>query len=119
MASPEKWLAVGGKVKHRLYGTGRVVQIESKKMLLVWVAFDRGDVKTLGITDPPVLRPRRWYDVTTRQVASIRCDICGARPVVVMASQRAPGDTWMTAQRCMDHRDNVDVVENTLPSDRV
>jgi hypothetical protein len=118
MASPEEWLAVGRQVKHRLYGTGRVVQVESKKMLLLWVAFDRGDVKTLGITNQPVLRPRRWYDVTTRPVSSIRCDVCGARPVVVMASQRA-GATWMTAQRCMDHRDNVDVVEDTLPSDCV
>lgn len=124
------WVRVGERVKHRHYGTGIIVQVESPRPLKsgkpsrrlphVWVQLDAGRVAELGLAaDQAFLRPRRWFDITTRRRRSFRCDVCGRHPVVVTAIQASPGGRSMTAQRCMDHRDSLDVFENTLPSDCV
>jgi hypothetical protein len=86
------WLQVDADVVHRVFGTGRVVDIAPiKGALVVFVEFDRGDVVAL---DPEWvgtdMRPRRWWDLTTRVRRSIRCDVCHGRPVVVtVAGPRA------------------------------
>jgi hypothetical protein len=128
--SAQDWVRVGQRVKHRYFGTGVIVQVQqppplksgkkSSRMPHVWVQLDVGRVAELGLpADHSALRPRRWFDITTRRRRTIRCDVCGGHPVVVTGTHVAVGAPSMTAQRCMDHQDNLDVMENTLPADRV
>lgn len=103
------WLSVGDRVKHKTFGTGTVVQMKAEKgMHHVWVELDRGDVTALGISPTAdFLRPRRWYDLTTRRRRSIRCDVCGGAPVVATALHSYPGATLDRTQVCSEHRDSL------------
>jgi hypothetical protein len=95
------WLQVGVDVVHPSFGTGRVVEIGlAKGAPVVWVEFDRGDVKML---DPEWatkhVRPRESSDRTTPTDQSIRCDVCHGHPVVVTVT-----DSKGTQQFCREHK---------------
>lgn len=95
------WLQVGADVVHRAFGTGRVVDIGPiKGALVVFVELDRGDVVAL---DPEWaeahMRPRKWWNLTTRVRRSIRCDVCHGRPVVVTVA-----GSKGTQQFCREHK---------------
>ncbi len=94
-------MEVGRAVVHSTFGTGTVVHVgEYKNAAAVWIDFDRGDRKML---DPTYAvnhtRLRSGKDKPTPVAASIRCDVCGRRPVVVTVA--GPDGTQ---QFCDDHR---------------
>ncbi len=94
------WLVEGADVVHPSHGTGTVALVgEHRHLPTVWVDFDYGERKGLAMKyavdllhrlDPGARR--------TRPRPGVRCDECGARPVVV----RHEGH-----QRCEAHRDGV------------
>lgn len=97
----EPWMEVGRQVVHSTFGTGTVVNVgEYKGAPAVWVDFDRGDRKVL---DPAYggqhVRSRTRGDKQTPITPSIRCDVCGGRPVVVTIAGPDGRD-----QFCDDHR---------------
>ena len=95
-------MTVGTEIIHSRFGTGTVVHIgKFKGADYVWVDLDRGDRKTL---DPeyatPHVRRRSPKDGKTPPSPEIRCDTCGARPVVVTIG----GPPNSTQQFCEDHQ---------------
>jgi hypothetical protein len=101
---PDGWLTDGAQVVHRAFGTGTVAHVGVyKNVRAVWVDFDAGMRKLLEIQHAlPYLRPRRPEDATSPTDPAQRCDVCGARPVVVTVS--GPSGT---SRACQAHRASV------------
>ena len=79
------WATVGTEIVHDTFGTGTVVEVgDYKGMPTVWVNFDPGSVKALALEyATSCVRPRRRWDRRTPASPDERCDVCGARPVVL------------------------------------
>ena len=94
------WLAEGALIVHATFGTGTVVRIgEYKGVAAVWIDFDRGDRKILDVAySAPYIRVRGSGDLSTAPRESIRCDVCGTRPVVATVASPLG-----TEQFCENH----------------
>lgn len=90
------WLVAGADVVHPSYGTGVVHGVgEEHHRPVVWVDFDYGERKELGLDFAvDLLRRPQAGSPRTRPRGDVRCDECGARPVV----ERQEGH-----QRCETH----------------
>jgi hypothetical protein len=75
------WLAAGASVTHGSFGTGIVGHVgDYYGVPTVWIDFDYGERKALSLEHGlPHLEPRRGC----RPRLELRCDICGARPLVL------------------------------------
>ena len=84
-AIEDDWNHVGALVAHSTFGTGEVVQVGPYRgVAAVWIAFDRGMVKALGVQYArPHLRLRSPDEGLTPADPAEKCDVCGARPVAV------------------------------------
>jgi len=79
------WLAAGASVAHGTFGTGTVGHVgDYDDVPTVWIDFDYGERKALSLEDAlPHLRPPKRWTRSTPPRPDLRCDICGARPLVL------------------------------------
>ena len=85
MTAPPAWLVAGADVVHPSFGTGTVARVgEHRRLPVVWVDFDYGERKALAMKYAVDLLFRARPDgPRTRPRPGVRCDRCGARPVVL------------------------------------
>jgi len=79
------WLAAGASVTHGTFDTGTVGHVgDYNGVPTVWIDFDYGERKALSLEHGlPHLGPRRRWTRSTAPRQELRCDICGARPLVL------------------------------------
>ena len=79
------WLVAGVGGVHPTHGTGVVVRVgEDHGLPTVWVDFDHGERKALAMKYAvDLLRRTQPGTPSTKPRPAVRCDLCGARPVVV------------------------------------
>lgn len=88
MTTPDEvpdWLVEGASVTHGTFGTGTVGRVgDYKGEPTIWVDFDYGERKALSLEHAlPHLTTRKRWTRRTAPRPELRCDVCGARPLVV------------------------------------
>ena len=79
------WLTAGASVTHGTFGTGTVGRVgDYRGVPTVWIDFDYGERKALSLEHGlPHLGPRGPRIRSTTPRPELRCDVCGARPLVL------------------------------------
>lgn len=84
-AIPPEWLVPTRAVVHSTFGTGTVGRVSDHKGVpTVWIDFDYGETKALSLQHGlQHLAPRSRWAHRTPPDRTLRCDVCGQRPVVI------------------------------------
>ena len=79
------WLTAGASVTHGSFGTGIVGHVgDYNGVPIVWSDFDYGERKALSLEHGlPHVEPRRGWTRSGPPRPELRCDICGAQPLVL------------------------------------
>ncbi|GAA4980497.1 hypothetical protein GCM10023317_03890 [Actinopolymorpha pittospori] len=85
MGGAPTWLIVGARVRHQAFGTGSVARVGYYKGIpSVWIDFDAGARRALDLQIAlPFLTSDDGRSAATSPDPRQKCDVCGARPVVL------------------------------------